>query len=126
MQCVTFVHNVPQIRFWSIFNKIFGLFYKGNWILIDSRGAKHPYFIIVYAYDSGGLAARHRETTAEASERSERDVYDRIYPVPLYALSTVFWAEIRGYLISSLQANWFDVKHVCNTCWCNHLPIPLK
>ena len=61
MQCVTFVHNVPQIRFWSIFNKIFGLFYKGNWILIDSWSAKHPYFIVVYAYDSGGLAARHRE-----------------------------------------------------------------
>ena len=79
MQCVTFVHNVPQIKFWSIFNKIFGLFYKGNWILIDSWSAKHPYFIVVYAL-SGGLAARHRETTAEAAERGERDVYDRIYP----------------------------------------------
>ena len=124
MQCVTFVHNVPQIRFRSIINKIFSLFYKGYRVLIDSWSAKHPYFIVVYAYDSGGLAARHRETTAEAAERGERDVYDRIYPVTLYALSTVFWAEIRGYLISSLQANWFDVKHVCNTCWCSYLPIP--
>ena len=92
MQCVPFVHNVPQIRFGSTINKIFGLFYKGNRVLIDSWGAKHPYFIVVYAYDSGGLAVRHRETTAEAAERGDRDVYDRIYPVTLYALSTVLWA----------------------------------
>jgi hypothetical protein len=57
-----------------------------------SRSAKHPYFIINDANNSGGLTVRHREIPTEAVLRGENDMDDRIYPMTFYALSTVFWA----------------------------------
>ena len=74
-----------------------------------SRGAKHPYLVVYNTDHSGGLAVRHREIATEAVERSERYVYGRFYTVTLYALPTVFWTQIRGYLISSLQGDRVNV-----------------
>jgi hypothetical protein len=59
--------------------------------------------IINDANNSGGLTVRHRERPAEPVLRGENDMDDRIYPMTFYALSTVLWAEVRGYLISGLH-----------------------
>ena len=69
MQCVPFVHNVPQVGFWSAVNKLLCLFHKSNGVFMYYWSTKHPYFIIMYSHNSGGLAAMRRETTAEAAER---------------------------------------------------------
>jgi len=53
---------------------------------MDCWCSKHPYLVVIDADNSGGLAVRHREVSAEALQRGERDIYGGIDTMPLYAL----------------------------------------
>lgn len=66
MYCVTFVHDVPQVRFSTGINESFCFPCKCKWVFVNSWGGQHPYLCIYDADNSGGLAVRHRKVLTEA------------------------------------------------------------